>query len=441
MIAARQQADAVNIAVEIAGRLQSTREIERAVCVASTQTRYFLWGDHGFGSGYAGLSLLWAHLDRCYPDAGWDIQAHNSLNVAVRAAEAQHLASPGLFGGLTGIAFAAQYAANSSPRYNRLLGTLDAHTCSLVRPSIDFFQSDPPVFGAPVELFDLISGLSGAVAYLLTRYGTSREVDRTVEDILRSFVKLASETNGLPAWHTPVQFLRTYDSMATAFPGGFLNCGLAHGVPGPLAAMALAYRCGVKVHGLGDAIERIAIWLLNHRHDDAWGMNWPSGIALKMNKGGSTVGDASDVAPAHAGWCYGSPGLSRSLFLSGLALKNDELCAAAIEAIEAVLKRPQQNRALKSPTFCHGIAGLLQIVLRFYKEAPRKHLQTGLAELVSLLLSMYDPHSMFGYQSYTSEGLMIDSPSLLDGAAGVSLVLLSIGLDVEPVWDRAFLLS
>ncbi|MCK1711148.1 MULTISPECIES: lanthionine synthetase C family protein [unclassified Bradyrhizobium] len=441
MIAAQQRADAATAAVEIANRLRDTVQIERAVAVASKQSRYFLWSSYGFGSGNAGLSLLWAHLDRCCPNAGWDKQFHISLDLATKAAETHGLATPSLFSGLAGLAFAAQYASNGSPRYRRLLTTLDTHICALLRPSISFFRSDSPAFGAPVELFDLISGLSGAAAYLLTRYGTAREVDQTVEEILRCFVGLASETNGLPAWHTPLHYTRSYDSMTGSFPQGFLNCGLAHGIPGPLAVMALGHRYGLPIEGLAEAIEHIATWLLEHRHDDAWGMNWPSGVGLDVTQSGVSVRAASATAPSHAGWCYGSPGLSRSLFLSGLALKSEKLCSAAVEAIEAVIRRPYEIRALRSSTFCHGIAGLLQVVLRFSKEAPRESLRAGVAELASTLLSMYDPQSAFGYQSYSSEGLMIDSPSLLDGAAGVSLVLLAIGFDVEPVWDRAFLLS
>lgn len=441
MIDAQQRADAATKAVEIANRLRDAAQVERAVTIASKQSRYFLWSSYGFGSGYAGLSLLWAHLDRCCPNDGWDKQFHSSLNLAAKAAETHHLVSPSLFSGLTGVAFAAQYASNGSRRYSRLLTTLDTHICSSLKPSISFFRGDVPAFGAPVELFDLISGLSGAVAYLLTRYGTAREVDQTVEEILLCFVRLALETNGLPAWHTPLHYTRSYDSMRSSFPQGFLNCGLAHGIPGPLAAMALGHRYGLSIKGLPEAIEHIATWLLEHRHDDAWGMNWPCGVGLDATESGVSVSAASATPPSHAGWCYGSPGISRSLLLSGLALKNEKFCSAAVEAIEAVIRRPYEIRALKSSTFCHGIAGLLQVVHRFSKEEPRQSLQAGLTEIASTLLSMYDPQSTFGYQSYTSEGLMIDSPSLLDGAAGVSLALMAIGFDAEPVWDRAFLLS
>jgi hypothetical protein len=35
----------------------------------------------------------------------------------------------------------------------------------------------------------------------------------------------------------------------------------------------------------------------------------------------------------------------------------------------------------------------------------------------------------------------VDRPGLLDGAPGAALVLLAAATDVEPAWDRVFLLS
>jgi hypothetical protein len=405
------------------------------------QTRYFSWHGYGFASGFAGSSLLWAHLDRCYPDGGWGKLAHGCLSTAVRDIESVQYPSPSLFGGLAGIAFAAHYAARGTSRYNGLLRKLDSYIITLMASNVNFFDRDEPVFGVPIELFDLILGLSGTVTYLLCRYGTSAETDEAVKRVVACLVKLGSEKNGVPVCHTPKYFLRPYDTMTDAFPNGHVNCGLAHGIPGPLGAMALAKILGVKVDGLDDAIAYLAAWLLKNRHDDSWGMNWPSGVGLRTEREHLRLGSATDSPPAFSGWCYGSPGISRSIFLSGLALNRGDLCAAAVQSVEAILRRPNAARALYSPTFCHGTAGLLQIVLRFLNDVPSKLLQSELQNILSMLLRQYDANSLLGFQSRTSEGGASDSPALLDGAAGVALVLLSMRPDVEPAWDRAFLLS
>jgi hypothetical protein len=432
---------AEEVAIAIAKRLKDPDIIKRAVENSLVQTRYFSWHDYSFASGLAGCSLLWAHLDRCYPNEGWGKLAHDCLSTAVKDIESVRYPSPSLFGGLAGIAFAAHYAAGNTSRYNGLLRKLDSYIVTLIASNVSFFYREESVFGAPVELFDLILGLSGTVIYLLCRSGTSPEIDEAIVRVVGCLVKLGSEKNGVPACHTPKAMLRPYDTMTDAFPNGHANCGLAHGIPGPLGAMALAKRYGVRVDGLDDAIANLATWLLKNRHDDSWGMNWPSGVALRTEEERVSLGSPGDSPPAFAGWCYGSPGVTRSIFLSGLALGREDLCAAAVQSVEAILRRPNAVRGLYSPTFCHGIAGLLQIVLRFLNDSPSRVLEIEFQNILSILLRQYDADSLLGFQSQTSEGAGADSPALLDGAAGVALALLSVRRDVEPTWDRAFLLS
>ena len=435
-------AAAAERALVIAERLKNPVLIEQAIANSRSQSRYFFWNDYGFASGLAGLALLWAHLDRCYPDSGWDNLAHRSLSKALKDLESTRYASPSLFGGLAGIGFSAQYAAaREAARYSGLLKKIDNYINVLVAPSIAFFRRPEPVFGVPVQLFDLISGLSGVTIYFLSRYGSSHEVDEAVRSLLGCFVQLATERNGIPAWHTPKALLNQHDTMTELFPDGHLNCGLAHGIPGPLGAMAVAKLSGVHIPGVEEAIECLASWLLHHRNDDSWGMNWPMGVPLVPKGDRIKVASPLDARPSHAGWCYGSPGITRSIFLSGLALKRSDLCEAALRSIEAVVRRPEEVRTLYSPTFCHGVAGLLQIVLRFFNDAPSESLASEFRHLFSVLMKYYDPSSPLGYQSKSPEGEGVDSPALLDGAAGIALALLSVRRDIEPAWDRAFLLS
>jgi hypothetical protein len=146
-------------------------------------------------------------------------------------------------------------------------------------------------------------------------------------------------------------------------------------------------------------------------------------------------------ATARAGWCYGSPGVARSLYLAGMALRKSEYLDLATTAIEAVLQRPIIVRQIESPTFCHGIAGLLEIVLRFAHDTGFATIQAGATALAGQLLSLYEPESLLGFRSIELEGNRVDQPGLLDGAPGVALVLIAAAGNVEPGWDRIFLLS
>jgi lantibiotic biosynthesis protein len=87
------------------------------------------------------------------------------------------------------------------------------------------------------------------------------------------------------------------------------------------------------------------------------------------------------------------------------------------------------------------VAGLLQITLRFAHDTGLPQLIEAAETLSEQLLSLYDPDSLLGYYSLEPGGQRVDQPGLLDGVAGVVLVLLAAATDVEPAWDRLFLLA
>ncbi|PWT93330.1 MAG: lanthionine synthetase, partial [Proteobacteria bacterium] len=214
----------------------------------------------------------------------------------------------------------------------------------------------------------------------------------------------------------------------------YVDCGLAHGVAGPLAVLSLAQLQGVEVDGLAEAIAHLASWLSSIRCDDAWGVNWPYGVPLAAAASASSE-------PARAGWCYGSPGVGRSLYLAGRALGQRELCAIGVQGIDSALARPPHARGLSSHHLCHGHAGLMQMALRIQHEDPNENRRRAICELAESIVEHHAPGSLLGYPETGSDGRAIDEPSFLTGAPGIALALLAVACDVAPEWDCALLLS
>lgn len=231
------------------------------------------------------------------------------------------------------------------------------------------------------------------------------------------------------------------DAMAALYPHGYLNCGLAHGIPGPLAAMSLALLCDVTAPGLSEAAERAAGWIAGHRADDSWGINWPVAVPLTAEGAEEAVQPRYAGEPSRTAWCYGAPGVARALWLAGLALGRPGWRDLAVEAMRAVYRRPVAARLIDSPTFCHGVAGLLQVTLRFANDTGLPDIADAAVALTEQLLALHEPESLAGYRNIEPGGGRVDSPGLLDGAPGVVLTLLAAATDVEPGWDRAFLLA
>jgi hypothetical protein len=129
------------------------------------------------------------------------------------------------------------------------------------------------------------------------------------------------------------------------------------------------------------------------------------------------------------------------LWFAGEALDDQGVRDVAVEAMRAVFRRPIAERRIESPTFCHGVAGLLQVVVRFAHDTRLPAFSAAATELVDALLAAYEPDRPLAYASIEPGPNPVDRPGLLDGAPGVALALLAAATDTEPVWDRLFLLS
>lgn len=425
---------AVAAGVDVAHRLTEPTTVDRARRGADRQTHFPVnvgRAPYELADGDAGLAVLYGHLDVAFPAEGWDAIGHGYLVSASRAA-AGRAVQPGLFGGLAGLDLATMALARGGARYRRLAAAIEAELVPETHALAQEVQRRAD--GLPVQEFDAISGLAGIASHLLA-HRRSPAIGAAAKHAVQALVELVliPGANG-PRWRTPPE-LGLADSVTARSPGGTLNCGLAHGVPGIVAALALALADGVPVDGLERATADAASWLVSSRCSDGWGVTWPAMIE---------TGDRSVAPPqpARCAWCYGSPGVARSLFLAGRALDDHGLQELAVEAVRAVFRRPVAARQVPSPTFCHGVAGLLQITLRMAHDTGLADLRREAVQLTEQLLDAYVPQdSLFGFRSLESDGNPVEHPGLLDGAAGVALVLLAAALPVEPRWDRAFLLT
>ncbi|MFI9380018.1 lanthionine synthetase C family protein [Kutzneria sp. NPDC052558] len=401
---------AVRVATEIAERMRNPPEPGAT--------------DHEVIETAVGIALLHGELDRHRPGAGWDRAAHAHLARAATAAERSGPGSSGLCGGVGGVAFAAWSLSRGGERYRRLMTELDRGVIAGVTTRAELLSESPS--GPPAHLIDVINGLAGSGGYLV------RRKEKALSKVLEALVALSGEENGLPRWHIPQRSLVAGAALPGRYPDGYLDCGLAHGIAGPMALLALARRAGVEVEGQREAIGRMAGWLAGQRVFDDWGVNWPAAVELGGNRG----------EPAHAAWCYGSPGVARALWLAGEALEDGALQELAVSAMKAVHTRPAEARRVdRTPGLCHGIGGLLTITLRFAHDTGDPAFAEAAVPLTEQLVAMYEPDRPYGYYALNSEGAKVDQPGLLDGAAGVALALLTAGTGAEPTWDGMLLLS
>jgi lantibiotic biosynthesis protein len=423
--------DALDRAHVVAHRLATPERVEAAVLATRAKTRFARgvdWRPCSLAQGCAGLAMLYAYCDACFPDEQWDLLARDYLKAAAEDAGRSRYLHLGIFSGLTGVAFAIWLCSRGGERYQRLHAALDGEIFSRVPLAAQQLRTRHEMY---VSEFDLVSGLSGTGAYLLCRL-EKPEARAALEAIVDTFSELALDDCDPPRWYTPPHLLGDKKTIAY-YPHGNLNLGLAHGIPGPLAMLALAYKSEIQPQRAKEAIIRLANCIIDHKLEDEWGPSWP--IAVPFGP------DADPAGPGRCAWCYGPPGVARALWVAGEAVDRDDFKDLALESMRAVFRRPIPERRIDSPTFCHGVSGLLAITLRFAHDTGNHSFQHDIAKLIEQILGHYQPDSLLGFCNIEIEDHQVDQPALLDGAPGVALALLAASTGIEPVWDRLFLLS
>ena len=206
------------------------------------------------------------------------------------------------------------------------------------------------------------------------------------------------------------------------YPYGNLNLGLAHGVPGILAALSLARLTGHRAERLEPAIRRIAESVVGYACGTPEIPTWPTVVPLRLDDG--RLATSAECDQGRDAWCYGTPGAARPCTWRAPPSTSPPggtwRCAAM-----AASTAGRSERAIDSPTFCHGVAGLLQITLRFAHDTGSGSSTEAAVDLTDQILGAVDPDRPMGIANLEPGDNPVDQPGLLDGASGVCLVLLS----------------
>ncbi|GAA5111123.1 lanthionine synthetase C family protein [Pseudonocardia adelaidensis] len=418
---------ASDVAMEVADRLRSPEPVTATARRARRPAGHPAWDASSLLLGHPGVALLHATMSVAEPS--WAAATHAHLAAAASGAGVDLVPAAVLHGSVHG-------------GYPKLLHTL-AHAVSAaceeqVDAQVRRASRDGP--GLAVSDYDVVSGLAGK-GRLLLALGVDRAAD-ALDTTLRHLV-VGTRPVAAPGGSVPGWWCRADET--AEHPQGYLDVGLAHGIAGPLALMALAHDRGHRVEGMPDAMRAIVDWLLRRAVPDEAGPVWPSRIGLAQE-----VGDEPLVPDAaKAAWCYGTAGVARALHLAGIALGEPQLCAVAVAALRGVALRPWSDADLVGPTVCHGAAGLLQVVMRVTERDPDPVLLTAAGVLAQRVLYAFDRTAPFGFRHghRTRSGRVVgvDEPGLLQGAAGVALVLATFanhpGTVGPDVWDAPLLLT
>lgn len=376
--------------------------------------------------GLAGTALLHARLATADPVFATAANQHWT-RAAACARHAGH-EGPGTFhspGGLAAsLIIGTPYLPDPEPRraaVARAARWLSDRATGLADQHRDYLAAGGT--GTPWRVYDAITGLAGTGRVLLAAVRTGHDAEPGLLAALSTLTVMTRTRYGeRPGWWAPD---RENGNSARDELSGAAATGMAHGIAGPLAFLSLAAMAGYRVDGQHEAIREAARWLLRWR--DAGPRGWPPHVTgTELD-----TGTATPVPGRRDAWCYGTPGISRALFLAAQALNAPALARAASDAVSSLEARPSSRWDTEGPALCHGYAGVLQ--------------STASCQAAAAVTALFSARHRFGFQHAVRGSAADDDPGYLTGASGAALALADhAGIPAPAVadkWDALLLLS
>lgn len=394
------------------------------------------------GRGHPGISLLFN--SRAANSPGDHAVAHQHLQHAARHLKEVEQPCDGLFGHVTGVGFAMAAARAATGGYGTALEALHGRIAEAARA---LARRTTTGAGRDLDEYDVISGLTGMGRFLLLR---AHEDTTGLHEVLEALATTAllgaadGKHQGAAAplpgfWAQGAPSARQNRKTSELTRHGHLNLGLAHGIPGPLALLALTKEQGHGSDRQSAAIERLADLLTRWIRHDEHGPYWPNYLTRDEYLSGTSQGHRRSFR-----WCYGTPGVARALQLAGRACGRADWQRTADDAIAAVLATPRSQWGILDTGLCHGWAGVLHL-LGFFADGPHSTaVRVARDAIAATITDTFDPDTRYGHRVAFEECLAGgDYPGLLEGAAGVALALddYAHGAHGRFPWDAALLVA
>jgi len=405
----------------------------------------YMWGEMSLSDGYPGILLFISTLAKI--GKGFELSEeieHVYILKIKDLLESNGYYSLSLFNGLAGICFSIHYASHGGKRYQRMLKTLHTLLISQVnKVYLDPIKRKVSSIAHSSSFYDVIQGICGIGRYALEHLHQPH-FQQLAEDINKTLIELCLpitiDSHVVPGWYLPATDVLNKEHQSK-YPKGNFNLGLSHGVAGILAYLSIAYQKGVVVDKQKDTIKEISDWIKKKSFKKNSLIRWPTTVSWEEEVDKKQPSYFENYQDS---WCYGVPGISRSLLLAGKVLKDENLKDFAITAFRGVFSRTQDERNLPGPAICHGIAGLLLLTNEMSREDGCSDLNYFVNMLRKKLLTTYNPDAPFGFSdvdfNQNNKHVLVNKPGLLEGSAGILLTLLSVS-NTSLKWHLPLMIS
>jgi class I lanthipeptide synthase len=378
--------------------------------------------DPSLSSGGAGLALAFAWLARTGRMPQADVLACQYLDQAIEAVSTQEMGSS-FYGGFAGVGWAAELV-------DHLLDPDAEDRNEAIDDAVLRVLSRPNLWPAP---HDLVVAVTGLGVYALQRWPRPVAIECLRLVVERLHERAQRDEHGLYWWTPPEGLL--HPESRKQFPSGRADLGVAHGMGGAIALLGSICGVGVERETARPLLEGAVSWLFAHSVATEAGATFPVWLAPGFQP-----------ERARCAWCYGDPGIAAALFVAGRAMGAPDWELAAVALACRAAERPLAETGVVDAGFCHGAAGLAHIYNRMYQGTGEEKLRRAAVHWIERTLDFFrlakgNGGSWVQGSNDPAEPGPWTGTGLLEGAAGIALVLAAATTSLEPVWDRMFLVS
>lgn len=283
--------------------------------------------------------------------------------------------------------------------------------------------------------YDLVSGLVGLGVFALERaeaYGDRALLDLVVRHLLGRRRRGAHEGT----WFTDPRLMPPHQVRMA--PHGQTDLGVAHGVPGALAFLAMVRRRDGASDEIDGVLRSGVTWLLA-RAGEHPGRRYPAVIAEPEREG---RGVGSRVA-----WCYGDLSVAAGLAQVATALGEAEWSRRAAELAREAFARDCPENGVVEGNVCHGVAGNALVGAFIAALTGDAGLRVAAQRHLSLLGKFAVPETnppLFKSRKPTPSDGPIEwevDHGMLTGGLGIALVARALTEQRFPRWCRFLLLD
>jgi len=375
--------------------------------------------DFSLAGGLSGACVLFGELDFFYPNDNWDMVGHQYLMKLKEIIEKKDITSLSTLCGLGSIGFAILSLSKNGERYIKFQESFNNYYLSKLKKYLQKIKIQCKNEDIDFGVFETIYGLSGIGRYILC-FSDNEQMLYALKDILKLIVNMARNIlkhgYSIPGWFVIDKEENTPTNIK-------FDCGLSHGISGPLSLLSICLVKGIVVKGQYEAVLKISEWLTNKITKDHNGLYFPNYITFEQE-----LKNETDNSPTRDAWCYGSPGICNTLVLAGNQT-HLKFVNTSESVFKDIIKRSFIIQKNFSPTLCHGLSGLLTITMLINKCFENDQLASYEKLLVNEILNYYNKENLLGFQNIEfipGKGFVsYDNIGMLNGAIGVLLALLA----------------